>query len=225
MGIVSVILWSLLLIVAFKYAILIMRADNRSEGGIVALLALLDVRRAPSGSWRASLLIVGLIAAALLYGDGVVTLAISVLSAVEGLKLDAPALASALVPCQSSSIPSCRNARVRRSIVVCTTSATICRAFTGSVTGLPSCWVVRPQRANWARTCPVSGSMSDGRPSSSAPTMNPSISPAGLAAPAVGAASQPRSPPHAFVSTIRRLSARAVLRPVVELPGEISGRA
>ena len=92
-GIVSVILWSLLLIVALKYAILILRADNHGEGGIVALLALLDVRRAPRGSWRASLLIVGLIGAALLYGDGVITPAISVLSAVEGLKIDAPALA------------------------------------------------------------------------------------------------------------------------------------
>src|SRR6201997_3530418 len=91
-GIVSVILWSLVLIVSFKYAILIMRADNRGEGGIVALLALLDVRHAPAGSWRASLLIVGLIGAALLYGDGVITPAISGLSAVEGLKLDAPAL-------------------------------------------------------------------------------------------------------------------------------------
>jgi KUP system potassium uptake protein len=98
MGIVSVILWSLILIVAVKYAILIMRADNRGEGGIVALLALLDVRRAPPGSLRASLLIVGLIGAALLYGDGVITPAISVLSAVEGLKLDAPALAPAVVP-------------------------------------------------------------------------------------------------------------------------------
>jgi KUP system potassium uptake protein len=89
-GIVSVILWSLIVIVSFKYAILIMRADNRGEGGIIALLALLDVRRAPAGSWRASLLIVGLVGAALLYGDGVITPAISVLSAVEGLKLDAP---------------------------------------------------------------------------------------------------------------------------------------
>ncbi|MBV8240556.1 MAG: KUP/HAK/KT family potassium transporter, partial [Hyphomicrobiales bacterium] len=79
-------------------AILIMRADNRGEGGIVALLALLDVRHAPPGSLRASLLIVGLIGAALLYGDGVITPAISVLSAVEGLKLDAPALAPAVVP-------------------------------------------------------------------------------------------------------------------------------
>jgi len=98
LGTVSVILWSLLLIVAFKYAILIMRADNRGEGGIVALLALLDVRHAPPGSWRASLMIVGLIGAALLYGDGVITPAISVLSAVEGLKLDAPRLAPVVVP-------------------------------------------------------------------------------------------------------------------------------
>src|ERR1700744_2033941 len=97
-GIVSVILWSIILIVALKYAILILRADNHGEGGIVALLALLDVRHAPRGSWRASLLIVGLIGAALLYGDGVITPAISVLSAVEGLKIDAPSLAPMVVP-------------------------------------------------------------------------------------------------------------------------------
>jgi KUP system potassium uptake protein len=72
-GIVSLILWSLLLIVTLKYAILILRADNHGEGGIVALLALLEARHAPRGSWRASLLIVGLIGAALLNGDGVIT--------------------------------------------------------------------------------------------------------------------------------------------------------
>jgi KUP system potassium uptake protein len=98
MGVVSVILWSLILIVALKYAILIMRADNHGEGGIVALLAVLDVRHAPRGSWRASLLIVGLVGAALLYGDGVITPAISVLSAVEGLKIDAPGLAPIVLP-------------------------------------------------------------------------------------------------------------------------------
>jgi KUP system potassium uptake protein len=64
----------------------------------MALLALLDVRRATHGSWRASLLIIGLIGAALLYGDGVITPAISVLSAVEGLKVDAPGLAPVVVP-------------------------------------------------------------------------------------------------------------------------------
>ena len=98
MGIVSLILWALILIVSLKYAILVLRADNHGEGGIVALLALLDVRHAPRGSWRASLLIVGLVGAALLYGDGVITPAISVLSAVEGLQLDAPALAPMVVP-------------------------------------------------------------------------------------------------------------------------------
>jgi KUP system potassium uptake protein len=97
-GVVSVILWSLILVVALKYAILILRADNHGEGGIVALLALLNVRHAPPGSWRGSLLIVGLIGAALLYGDGVITPAISVLSAVEGLKLDAPALGPVVLP-------------------------------------------------------------------------------------------------------------------------------
>jgi KUP system potassium uptake protein len=97
-GIVSLILWSLIMIISVKYATLIMRADNHGEGGIVALLALLDARHAPRGSWRASLLVVGLIGAALLYGDGVITPAISVLSAVEGLKVDAPRLAPMVVP-------------------------------------------------------------------------------------------------------------------------------
>jgi KUP system potassium uptake protein len=97
-GIVSLIFWALVLIVGLKYAILILRADNDGEGGIVALLALLDARHAPRGSRRASLLIVGLVGAALLYGDGVITPAISVLSAVEGLKIDAPALAPMVVP-------------------------------------------------------------------------------------------------------------------------------
>src|SRR3954469_11747190 len=98
-GIVSLILWALVLIVSLKYAILILRADNQGEGGIMALLALLDARHAPAGSWRASLLIVGLVGAALLYGDGVITPAISVLSAVEGLKLDTPQLTRLALCC------------------------------------------------------------------------------------------------------------------------------
>jgi KUP system potassium uptake protein len=98
LGIVSLIFWTLIVLVALKYAILVMRADNHGEGGIVALLALLNARHAPARSWRASLLIVGLVGAALLYGDGVITPAISVLSAIEGLKVDAPQLAPAVVP-------------------------------------------------------------------------------------------------------------------------------
>src|SRR6266478_772969 len=98
LGVASLILWTLIVIISLKYAILIMRADNHGEGGIMALLALLDLRRATHGSWRASLLIIGLVGAALLYGDGVITPAISVLSAVEGLKVDAPGLAPVVVP-------------------------------------------------------------------------------------------------------------------------------
>ncbi|WP_166306780.1 MULTISPECIES: potassium transporter Kup [unclassified Bradyrhizobium] len=98
LGVVSLILWALILIISVKYALLILRADNRGEGGIVALLALLSARNAAPGTWRAHLLVVGLIGAALLYGDGAITPAISVLSAIEGLKVDAPSLAPAVVP-------------------------------------------------------------------------------------------------------------------------------
>jgi KUP system potassium uptake protein len=98
LGVASLILWALILIISIKYAMLIMRADNRGEGGIVALLALLSARNAQPGTWRAQLLIVGLIGAALLYGDGAITPAISVLSAIEGLKVDAPSLTPLVVP-------------------------------------------------------------------------------------------------------------------------------
>ncbi|MGY3550564.1 KUP system potassium uptake protein [Bradyrhizobium sp. USDA 4463] len=98
LGVASLILWALLLIISLKYALLILRADNRGEGGIVALLALLHARHAKAGTWRAHLLVVGLIGAALLYGDGAITPAISVLSAIEGLKVDAPSLSPVVVP-------------------------------------------------------------------------------------------------------------------------------
>jgi KUP system potassium uptake protein len=98
LGVASLILWALILIISLKYALLILRADNRGEGGIVALLALLHARNALPGTWRAQLLIVGLIGAALLYGDGAITPAISVLSAIEGLKVDAPSLTPLVVP-------------------------------------------------------------------------------------------------------------------------------
>ena len=97
-GVLSLIFWALIFIVSAKYAVLILRADNHGEGGIVAMLALLDVRNAGSGSWRASLLVFGLVGAALLYGDGVITPAISVLSAIEGIKLDVAGITPFVVP-------------------------------------------------------------------------------------------------------------------------------
>ena len=97
-GCVSMILWALILVISLKYSLLIMRADNRGEGGIMAMLALLKARHAKPGSSRAYVLVIGLVGAALLYGDGAITPAISVLSAIEGLKVDAPFLAPAIVP-------------------------------------------------------------------------------------------------------------------------------
>ena len=97
-GAVSIIFWALIVVVSLKYAILILRADNRGEGGVVAMLALLGARDAKDGTWRAGLLVIGLIGAALLYGDGTITPAVSVLSAIEGLEVDAPSLKPAVVP-------------------------------------------------------------------------------------------------------------------------------
>ena len=98
LGIVSLILWSLIVVISIKYAILIMRADNHGEGGILALLALISPRRARQSRRRAVMVVVGLLGATLLYGDGAITPAISVLSAIEGIKVYAPQLEHAVVP-------------------------------------------------------------------------------------------------------------------------------
>src|ERR1700685_669401 len=97
-GFVSLISWSLIIVISIKYAILIMRADNHGEGGILALLALVSPRRAKRNKSRAAMVVIGLVGATLLYGDGAITPAISVLSAIEGLKIYAPRLSHAVVP-------------------------------------------------------------------------------------------------------------------------------
>jgi KUP system potassium uptake protein len=98
-GCVSLIVWSLLLVVTIKYVVVLMQADNRGEGGIIALLALIPRglrERAPGVLGMTTLLV--LIGAALLFGDGIITPAISVLSAVEGLGVVAPGLQPLVVP-------------------------------------------------------------------------------------------------------------------------------
>ncbi len=96
-GIVSLVFWSMTFVVTFKYLSFVMRADNRGEGGILALLALVARKGAAKRSRRV-LLILGLFGAALLYGDGVITPAISVLGAMEGVTVAAPALSHVVVP-------------------------------------------------------------------------------------------------------------------------------
>jgi KUP system potassium uptake protein len=100
LGVVSLILWSLILVVSVKYIAFILRADNRGEGGILSLLALLlqQKRRADDWGKRMALVSLGLFGAALLLGEGVITPAISVLSAVEGLEVGRPSLVRFVVP-------------------------------------------------------------------------------------------------------------------------------
>ncbi len=97
-GILSLIFWSLMIIVSFKYVAFIMRADNRGEGGIMALLALVLGKLSDSGNSRKIILVLGLFGASLFYGDGVITPAISVLSAVEGLEVASASLKDYVVP-------------------------------------------------------------------------------------------------------------------------------
>jgi KUP system potassium uptake protein len=97
MGVLSLVFWAMTFVVTFKYLTFVMRADNRGEGGILALMALVS-QRETSKAGRRVLLVLGLFGAALLYGDGVITPAISVLGAVEGVAVAAPGLEHVVVP-------------------------------------------------------------------------------------------------------------------------------
>jgi KUP system potassium uptake protein len=99
LGVLSLIFWSLALVVTIKYHIVIIRADNKGEGGVLALMALVHGTRLARGlSPRRVIVILGIFGAALLYADGALTPAISVMSAVEGLAIATPALSSWVVP-------------------------------------------------------------------------------------------------------------------------------
>src|SRR6266853_5347325 len=98
LGIVSLIFWALMIMVSLKYVVFVLRADNEGEGGIMALLSLVEAGRVANGAKLPVLVLLGVIGAALLYGDGVITPAISVLSAMEGLKLVAPGFEKFIVP-------------------------------------------------------------------------------------------------------------------------------
>ncbi len=100
-GVLSLIVWALILIVAIKYIVFILRADNNGEGGILALLALIFQEEREDGMSKPKLALyitLGLFGAALLYGDGIITPAISVLGAMEGLQVGAPAFERFVVP-------------------------------------------------------------------------------------------------------------------------------
>ena len=98
LGVVSLIVWGLTIVVSLKYVTLILRADNRGEGGIMALLALAMASVTERSRWHTPLMLIGLAGAALFFGDGVITPAISVLSAFEGLEVATPAFKPYVVP-------------------------------------------------------------------------------------------------------------------------------
>ena len=94
LGVLSLMFWSLIIVITVKYLVIVMRADNHGEGGILALTALIT----RGGRVGRSLVILGLFGTALLYGDGMITPAISVLSAVEGIEIAAPTIHTWVLP-------------------------------------------------------------------------------------------------------------------------------
>jgi KUP system potassium uptake protein len=98
MGVLSIIFWTLSVIISLKYVTLVLRADNNGEGGLVAMLALASTSVKDKPKLRRALLYVGIFGTCLFYGDGVITPAISVLSAVEGLEVVSPTFKRAVIP-------------------------------------------------------------------------------------------------------------------------------
>ncbi len=98
LGIVSLIFWSLTIVVSLKYVTLVLRADNRGEGGIMALMALATNSVTKHSAWHFPLLVIGVLGATMFYGDSVITPAISVLGAIEGLEVAAPGMSHYVVP-------------------------------------------------------------------------------------------------------------------------------
>jgi len=97
-GVLSLVFWTLTVVVSVKYVVLILRADNNGEGGLIAMLALASTAVRGKPALRRRLLLLGIFGTAIFFGDGVITPAISVLSAVEGLEVAAPALRSYVIP-------------------------------------------------------------------------------------------------------------------------------
>ncbi len=96
-GVLSLVFWSMMIVVTFKYAMTIMKADNKGEGGSLALLALIN-RNTQGARWTAPIIMLGVFATALFYGDSMITPAMSVLSATEGLTYVSPAFKAWIIP-------------------------------------------------------------------------------------------------------------------------------
>jgi len=139
-GVVSLIFWSVTIIVTITYVLLVMRADNDGEGGIMALIALIR-RRALPGGRRAKVVLaaLGIFGASLFFGDSMITPAISVLSAVEGIKVAAPSVSGLVIPITVAII-------VVLFLVQRLGTGAVGRVFgpAASRSGAPGCWSSSP---------------------------------------------------------------------------------
>jgi KUP system potassium uptake protein len=140
-GVVSLVFWSITIVVSIKYVTFVMRADNDGEGGIMALTSLLQGAPIRSRRAKVTLITLGILGASLFYGDGVITPAISVLSAVEGLKVAAPSIDELVIPI---------------TVAVLTALFTLQRFGTGLVGRLfgpvMAVWFVVMASSGWARS-------------------------------------------------------------------------
>jgi KUP system potassium uptake protein len=98
LGVLSLIFWSLIIVITIKYLVFVVRADNHGEGGILSLMALATPIKPSGRTEQKILIIIGIFGAALLYGDGIITPAISILGAMEGLSITTPLLTPYIVP-------------------------------------------------------------------------------------------------------------------------------
>src|SRR5690349_20467036 len=97
-GVLSIFFWTLTVIVSIKYVLLVLRADNNGEGGLIAMLALASQAVKDKPRLRSRMLLIGIFGTSLFYGDGVITPAISVLSAVEGMEVISPTFKEGVIP-------------------------------------------------------------------------------------------------------------------------------
>jgi len=98
LGVLSLIFWALVIVISIKYLVFVLRADNQGEGGILSLTALATPIKPTGRSERPIMILIGIFGAALLYGDGIITPAISILGALEGLSVATPVLEPVIVP-------------------------------------------------------------------------------------------------------------------------------
>ncbi|MGA2333652.1 MAG: potassium transporter Kup [Syntrophales bacterium] len=145
LGILSLIFWALMIIISVKYLLFVMRADNHGEGGILALLALLAPWHDKTRMSR-TLLFIGLFGAALLYGDGVITPAISVLSAVEGLEIAAPGLKPYVLPITVSVLVLLFRFQKRGTARIGTVFGHVMLVWFSTIAFLGIIWIVRAPR-------------------------------------------------------------------------------